>query len=145
VCQFVINKKLHRPQAVLHRAILCIFIDSIVFALAVVRLPYFFLRRLSWRLLVVVLLAGPALSGCRLFHPYRIPDPKGPPQPHSTKKKSGKDATEAADGSTTDTSSEPAKVQKNSYDKGGLLKKPKLKRRRLKHKVGQRKFLWFKF
>lgn len=99
------------------------------------------LRRLSWLLLVLVVLAGPALSGCRLFHPYRIPNPKGPVVKTKKAKKKDPDATEAADGSVTDASAEPPKVQKNSYDKNGLLKKPKLKRRRLKHKSGQRRFL----
>lgn len=99
------------------------------------------LRRLGWLLLVLVVLTGPALSGCRLFHPYRIPNPKGPVVKVKKAKKKDADATEAADGSTTDTSGEPPKVQKNSYDKNGLLKKPKLKRRRLKHKTGQRKFM----
>jgi hypothetical protein len=42
-----------------------------------------------------------------------------------------------ADGSTGDVSNEPAKVQKNSYDKNGLLKKPKYKHRRLP-KPGER-------
>ncbi|RTQ45823.1 hypothetical protein EJV47_23615 [Hymenobacter gummosus] len=99
------------------------------------------LRRLSWQLLVLVLLAGPALSGCRLFHPYRIPNPQGPTVKKKKVKKADPDATEAADGSTTDTSAEPPKVQKNSYDKNGLLKKPKLNRRKLKKKIGPRRIL----
>lgn len=99
------------------------------------------LRRLSWLLLVLAVLAGPALSGCRLFHPYRIPNPKGPVVKVKKGKKKDPNATEAADGSTTDASAEPPKVQKNSYDKNGLLKKPKLNRRKLKKKVGQRRFL----
>ncbi|OON68338.1 hypothetical protein [Hymenobacter sp. CRA2] len=99
------------------------------------------LRRLGWQLLVLVLLAGPVLSGCRLFHPYRLPTPKGPVVKHKKVKKKDPDATEMADGSTGEANDEPAKVQKNSYDKNGLLKKPKLKRRRLKKKVGQHKFL----
>lgn len=99
------------------------------------------LRRLGWLLLVLVVLTGPALSGCRLFHPYRIPNPKGPVVKVKKAKKKDPDATEAADGSVTDASAEPPKVQKNSYDRNGLLKKPKLKRRRLKHKNGQRTLL----
>ncbi|MCC3156515.1 hypothetical protein LJ737_04655 [Hymenobacter sp. 15J16-1T3B] len=99
------------------------------------------LRRLSCLLLVLVVLAGPGLSGCRLFHPYRIPNPKGPVVKVKKSKKKDPDATEAADGSTTDASAEPAKVQKNSYDKNGLLKKPKMNRRKLKKKIGQRRFL----
>ena len=35
---------------------------------------------------------------------------------------------------------EAVKTEKNSYDKQGLLKKPKYERRKLKRKVGQRKF-----
>lgn len=99
------------------------------------------LRRLGWQLCLVLILAGPGLSGCRLFHPYRIPNPKGPVVKHKKVKKSDPDATEAADGSTTDASADPPKVQKNSYNGDGLLKKSKLKRRRLKKKIGQRKFM----
>ncbi|GAA4392480.1 hypothetical protein [Hymenobacter koreensis] len=100
------------------------------------------LRRLSWHLLVLVLLLSPAMSGCRLFHPYRMPTPKGPviPKQKRSKKAVNTDAA-AADGSDLNASKEPAKVQKNSYTKNGLLKKPKYERRRLKKKVGQRKFL----
>ncbi|WP_460676619.1 hypothetical protein [Hymenobacter coalescens] len=99
------------------------------------------LRRLSWQLLVLVLLAGPVLSGCRLFKPYRLPTPTGPVVKQKKTKKKDPNAVEAADGSVTDASADPPKVQKNSYDKNGLLKKPKLKRRRLKNKSGQRRFL----
>ncbi|OUJ75946.1 hypothetical protein [Hymenobacter crusticola] len=72
-------------------------------------------------------------------HSYRIPSPTGPPQA-KVKAAKGKeaDATEAADGSTTAAAPKP---QRNSYDKNGLLKKPKYERRRVKRKVGQRKFL----
>ncbi|MCB2406685.1 hypothetical protein [Hymenobacter lucidus] len=71
-------------------------------------------------------------------HPYRIPNPKGPPQPKVHKAKTAD--TEAADGRSTDVTTE-AKPIKNSYDKNGILKKPKYNSRRLKKKVGQRKFL----
>lgn len=99
------------------------------------------LRRLGWQLLILVVLAGPALSACRLFHPYRIPNPQGPVVKHKKTKKKDPDAVEAADGSTTDASADPPKVQKNSYDKNGLLKKPKMNRRKLKKKIGPRRFL----
>lgn len=94
------------------------------------------LRRLGWRLLLLLLLAGPALTGCRLFHPYRIPNPKGPVVTVKKAKKKDPNATEAADGTTTDAAADPPKVQRNSYDKNGLLKKPKLNRRKLKKKIG---------
>jgi len=72
-------------------------------------------------------------------HSHRIPSPTGPPQPKKVKaSKAAATATEAADGSTTATAPPP---QRNSYDKNGLLKKPKYERRRVKRKVGQRKFL----
>lgn len=70
-------------------------------------------------------------------HSHRIPSPTGPPQPKKVKASKTADATETADGSTA-TAPPP---QHNSYDKNGLLKKPKLERRRVKHKVGQLKFL----
>lgn len=71
-------------------------------------------------------------------HPYRIPDPKGPPRPKVRKAK--RQQTEAADGRLAEPTTE-AKPMKNSYDRHELLKKPKYKRRRLKKKVGQRTFL----
>jgi hypothetical protein len=103
----------------------------------------FCLRRLSWQLLVLLLLAGPLLGGCRLFHPYRIPNPQGPVVKQKKVKKKDPNAAEMADGSTGDASAEPARMQKNSYDSNGLLKKPKMKHRRLKKKIGQRRFLGF--
>jgi hypothetical protein len=93
-------------------------------------------RRLGWRLMVLVLLLTPLVESCR---PYRIPNPQGPVVKKTKKtKKKDPDAAEMADGSTGDTSNEPtAKPQKNSYDKNGLIKKPKMKRRRLP-KPGER-------
>ncbi|GAB2773048.1 hypothetical protein HNQ93_000853 [Hymenobacter luteus] len=83
-------------------------------------------------LVLAVLLA----SAC---HPYRMPSPTGPPQPKVKKAKNPDN--QSADGRALDVEKEAVKTQKNSYDKNGLLKKPKYERRRLKHKVGQRKFL----
>ncbi|WBO83802.1 hypothetical protein [Hymenobacter yonginensis] len=86
--------------------------------------------------LVTLCLLGTLLVGGSC-HRYALPSPKGPPQP---KLKRGARATDAnADG----TAAAPAelKPQKNSYDKNGLLKKPKYERRRVQRKVGQRKFL----
>ncbi|KAA9333218.1 hypothetical protein F0P96_09580 [Hymenobacter busanensis] len=104
-------------------------------------LAFVSLRRwLSYGLLVLVL-AGPGLSSCRLFHPYRLPNPTGPAMPKQKKKKAASADQSAADGSDMSTAKEPAKVQKNGYDKNGLLKKPKYERRRLKKKIGQRRFL----
>lgn len=91
----------------------------------------------SWRsartAVWLLLLSGFLATAC---HSHRIPNPTGPPQPKVKAAKSA-DGTEAADGSTT----APPKPQRNSYDKNGLLKKPKYERRRVKRKVGQRKFL----
>lgn len=94
------------------------------------------MKQVGILLLSLTLLAG---SGC---HRYAMPSPKGPPQPKV--KKAAKGSADAnADG--TAGSSEPVevKIQKNSYTKNGLLKKPKYERRKLKKKVGQRKFLGF--
>ena len=90
-------------------------------------------RMALWLLVLSCLLT----TACRS---HRIPNPTGPPQP-KVKAAKGKDAnaTEAADGSTTATA--PPPPQRNSYDKNGLLKKPKYERRRVKRKIGQRKFL----
>ncbi|UYZ58021.1 hypothetical protein [Hymenobacter latericus] len=85
-------------------------------------------RRLGWLLLVLMLVAGPALQSCR---PYRLPNPSGPVTKKTKTKKKDPEATEMADGSTGTASTEAPKIQKNSYDKNGLLKKPKYKRRRL--------------
>lgn len=84
--------------------------------------------------LVLVLLAG---GGCQR---YAIPNPKGPPQPKVKRSKQKADE-QNADGSAIVTAGEPAdvKIEKNKYDKNGLLKKPKYERRKVKHKVGQRK------
>ena len=94
------------------------------------------------RKLFVLMLSGLLLLAACQSHRYALPSPKGPPQP-KVKKTAKKSADQNADGS--DVSAEPveAKPQKNSYDKNGLLKKPKYERRRLTHKVGQRKFLGF--
>ena len=75
-------------------------------------------------------------SACR---PYRLPTPTGPPQPKVKKARSADN--ESADGRALVVEKEAVKTQKNSYDKNGLLKKPKYERRRLKRKVGQRKFM----
>ncbi|QDA60431.1 hypothetical protein FHG12_10055 [Hymenobacter jejuensis] len=83
-----------------------------------------------------VLLSVLLLGACR---PYRLPTPTGPPQPKV--KASKVPADQAADGRTLGGPATEIKPQKNSYDKHGLLKKSKYERRRLKHKVGQRKFL----
>ncbi|RSK37354.1 hypothetical protein [Hymenobacter metallilatus] len=90
-------------------------------------------RHLPLLLVMAVLLAAPAC------HSYRIPNPEGPPRPKV--KKNQNPANESADGRALDVEKEAVKTQKNSYDKNGLLKKPKMERRRLKHKVGQRKIL----
>ncbi|RPD49601.1 hypothetical protein DNI29_02020 [Hymenobacter sediminis] len=90
-------------------------------------------RRLPLLLLVGALAVA---SACR---PYRIPSPTGPPQP---KVKKGKNVdNQSADGRALDVEKEAVKTQKNSYDKNGLLKKPKYERRKVKRKVGQRKIL----
>ncbi|MBX0291542.1 hypothetical protein K3G63_13915 [Hymenobacter sp. HSC-4F20] len=88
------------------------------------------------RLLVLVTLVLLLASAC---HRYRIPSPTGPPQP-KVKKASNPD-NQSADGRALDVEKEAVKTQKNSYDKNGLLKKPKYERRRVKRKVGQRKIL----
>ena len=84
-------------------------------------------------LTAVLLLAAPAC------HRYRMPSPSGPPQPKIKKAKNP--SNESADGRALDVEKESVKAQKNSYDKQGLLKKPKYERRKLKRKVGPRKFL----
>lgn len=90
----------------------------------------------GFRLLLLAVLLLFTASAC---HSYRIPNPKGPPQPKVKKAKNPDN--QAADGRALDVEKEAVKTEKNSYDKQGLLKKPKYERRRLKHKVGQRKFL----
>lgn len=95
----------------------------------------------TFRRLSVLLLAAGLLLTAPACRSYRIPDPKGPPQPKVKKAKNP--GNESADGRALDVEKESVKTQKNSYDKNGLLKKPKMERRRLKHKVGQRKFLGF--
>ncbi|TGD81683.1 hypothetical protein [Hymenobacter wooponensis] len=92
------------------------------------------LRRLS-----LLLLAGLLLLTTPACHSYRIPNPKGPPQPKV--KKAASADNQAANGQALSVEKEEIKTQKNSYDKQGLLKKPKYERRRVKRKVGQRKFL----
>ncbi|UPL48789.1 hypothetical protein [Hymenobacter sublimis] len=88
------------------------------------------------RLVVLVALLLLTAPAC---HRYRLPSPTGPPQP-KVKKASNPD-NQSADGRALDVEKEAVKTKKNSYDKQGLLKKPKYERRRLKHKVGQRKIL----
>lgn len=84
-----------------------------------------------WLLAAWLVAAAPA---CR---PYRLPSPTGPPQPKIKKAKNPDN--QAADGRALEVEKEAVKTKKNSYTKEGLLKKPKYERRRLKHKVGQRK------
>jgi hypothetical protein len=91
-------------------------------------------RILCLSLLLAMLLAG---SGC---HRYALPSPKGPPQPKVKKAAKGSDEANA-DGSSANTGPAEMKIEKNSYDKKGLLKKPKYERRKRKKKVGQRMFL----
>ncbi|RYU78352.1 hypothetical protein [Hymenobacter persicinus] len=95
----------------------------------------FFVFRSWGRMLVLVVFSGLLLGSCR---PYRMPSPTGPPRPKVSKAK--KADTENAAGNSEPALTE-AKPIKNSYDKNGLIKKPKYERRRLKHKVGQRTFL----
>ncbi|MET4105709.1 hypothetical protein [Hymenobacter sp. UYP22] len=95
----------------------------------------------TFRRFCLLLLAAGWLLAAPACHSYRIPNPQGPPQPKVKKAKTP--GNESADGRALDVEKEAVKTQKNSYDKNGLLKKPKMERRRLKHKVGQRKFLGF--
>ncbi|TGE15948.1 hypothetical protein [Hymenobacter elongatus] len=97
----------------------------------------FFLFRGLRRLLALGLLSCLLSVTC---HPYRIPNPTGPPRPKVTKAK--KVDNEAADGRSLDVATE-AKPIKNRYDKHDMLKKPKYKSRRLKKKVGQRTIFGF--
>ncbi|TGE09689.1 hypothetical protein [Hymenobacter fodinae] len=92
----------------------------------------------AFRRLGLLLVAGLLLLIAPACHSYRIPNPKGPPQPKV--KKAAAD-NQAANGQALSVEKEDVKTQKNSYDKQGLLKKPKYERRRVKRKVGQRKFL----
>jgi hypothetical protein len=94
----------------------------------------FSVRRLR-QLVGLVLLSGLLSVTC---HPYRLPNPKAPPRPKVSKAK--KPGSEMADGNSASSGTE-VKPVKNSYDKHGLMKKPKYERRRLKTKVGQRKIL----
>ncbi|WP_143069860.1 hypothetical protein [Hymenobacter actinosclerus] len=85
--------------------------------------------------LAATLLLAPACQR----HPYRIPDPQGPPQPKVKRTAGG---NESADGRALDVEREAVRTKKNVLDKKtGLVKKPKLERRRLKRKTDQRKFL----
>lgn len=93
----------------------------------------------AFRRVCVLLVAGLLLLGAAACHSYRIPNPTGPPQPKVKKAQSADN--QAANGQALSVEKESVKTQKNSYDKNGLLKKPKYERRRVKHKVGQRKFL----
>ncbi|WP_426493493.1 hypothetical protein [Hymenobacter sp. 102] len=94
-----------------------------------------------FRRLPLLLVAAALLLSAPACHSYRIPNPKGPPQPKVKKAQNADNAS--ADGRVLDVEKEAVKTEKNSYDKNGLLKKPKMARRRVKHKVGQRKFLGF--
>ncbi len=90
-------------------------------------------RQLGLLVAAALLLLAPAC------HSYRLPNPQGPPQPRM--KKGRTPGNESADGRALDVEREAVKTRKNSYDKDGLLKKPKYKRRRLKHKDRNRKIL----
>ncbi|MCR5888464.1 hypothetical protein LRS06_11940 [Hymenobacter sp. J193] len=94
--------------------------------------------RTFFHLLGTVLLVGclGLSSGC---HRYRIPDPKGPPQP---KVKLGK---ADSNGSGLSEAVSSLKTEKKSYDKQGLLKQKKYERRKLTRKVGQRKIFGIVF
>ncbi len=91
--------------------------------------------------LFILLTSGFLLLAACQSHRYALPSPKGPPQPKVKKAAKGS-VDENADGTAVDATVE-VKPQKNSYDKDGLLKKPKYERRKLVRKVGQRKFLGF--
>ncbi|MCC2547416.1 hypothetical protein LJY25_13250 [Hymenobacter sp. BT175] len=87
----------------------------------------------------LLLLSGLLLSvSC---HPYRLPTPQGPSQPKVKRGVLKPKGDENADGTVTSNEKTELKVQRNSYDKNGLLKKEKYERRRLKKKVGYRSFL----
>lgn len=123
-----------------------------------------YLPSLIYRALLGVLLLT-ALGGCRIFHPYRLPTPKPSlefkaqqkaakarksrePTPIFTKRKSAA----PTEGAATDVSTpsggpvtapaapaEPRVIpdsRKVKYDKHGLMKKPRLMRRRV-HKHSQ--------
>ncbi|WP_152981664.1 hypothetical protein [Hymenobacter sp. AT01-02] len=94
----------------------------------------------AFRRLSLLLLAALLLLSAPACHRYRLPSPKGPPQP-KVKKAAPTSDNQSADGRDMSVDKGEVKTQKNSYDKNGLLKKPKYERRRLKRKVGQRKFL----
>lgn len=83
-----------------------------------------------------VLLLAPACQR----HPYRIPDPQGPPvQPKI--RGSRTPGNEAADARAMDMEREALRSKKKGLDKNGLVKKSKLERRRLKRKTSPRRFL----
>ncbi|WP_157547690.1 hypothetical protein [Hymenobacter sp. DG25A] len=88
---------------------------------------------LSLLVLACALMLG---TGC---HRYRIPSPKGPPQPKVKLGKAGKNGTGMS------AAVAELKTPKKSFDKQGLLKQKKYERRKLKHKVGQRKFMGIVF
>lgn len=94
----------------------------------------------AFRRVRLLLLAGLLLLAAPACHRYRLPSPTGPPQP-KTKKAAASSDNQSADGRDMSVEKEEVKTQKNSYDKDGLLKKPKYERRRIRRKVGQRKFL----
>ena len=86
---------------------------------------------------------GLLLLSCLLSvtcHPYRIPNPGGPPPPKVRKAK--KADVETAAGTAAPSLTE-AKPIKNNYDKHGLIKTKKPMPHRQQHKVGQRRFLGF--
>lgn len=92
-------------------------------------------RWLSLGLLAALLLTAPACQR----HPYRIPDPKGPPV--AKVKRNRTPGNESADGRVLDVEREAVKMPKNRLDKQGLVKKPKHETRRLKPRHERRRFL----
>ncbi|RFP66874.1 hypothetical protein D0N36_01960 [Hymenobacter lapidiphilus] len=92
-------------------------------------------RWLSMVIVAALLLATPACQR----HPYRIPDPKGPPI--AKVKRNRTPGNEAADGRVLDVEREAVKMPKNRLDKQGLVKKPKHDQRRLKPRHERRRFL----
>lgn len=86
----------------------------------------------------VLIVSGLLLAaGC---HPYRIPNPTGPPVPKV--KQWARADVQADDAAATTTST--SKPQRNAYDKDGLVKKPQYKRRRVRSKPNQRTILGIK-
>ena len=89
---------------------------------------------------LVVLAAALLLAPACQRRPYRITDPQGrAPQPRVRAARTP--GNEAADGRALDMEREALQAKKKGLDKNGLVKKPKLERRRLKRKSGPRRIL----